>query len=496
MSPSVKPFNEAKYKALMDGLECSEIRFNEIHNWNPIFRIDAEFYNKRAITIDTQIRKMSHLCLNKEDVVSGPFGSTLKSASYLSEGPVPFIRIENIKGGFYVNTLNIMYISEKDNNRIKNSALRVDDIVLSKVGNSIGYFARIDKRIPYCNISENNIGIKLEKYQESFKHYLVAYLNCSLAQKLVARRTSGNAQPKLNVGDMCLIPIPTFSDAFYKVISNLIIDSENLIAASQEKYRYAEKMLASTIDMVDRSSTKIITSLKSLSESFLTSGRLDAEYYQPKYDELFTSLKKHTTQLLGGKDGIVIIKKSIEPGSDSYCDEGIPFVRVSDVTKYGISEPSIKLPRNIVAEPNKLYPKRNTILFSKDGSVGIAYKMEKDTEVITSGALLHLTVKNPLEILPDYLTLVLNSPIVQLQAERDSNGAIIQHWKPSDIENVIIPILDIETQQEIASKVQDSFALRRKSEQLLENAKQAVELAIGLGEEKAMEWLKCKNAEV
>lgn len=496
MSPSVKPFNEAKYKVLMDGLECSEIRFNKIHNWNPIFRIDAEFYNKRAITIDTQIRKMPHLCLNKEDVVSGPFGSTLKSASYLAEGPIPFIRIENIKGGFYVDTLNIMYISEEDNNRIKNSALRLDDIVLSKVGNSIGYFARIDKRTPYCNISENNIGIKLETYQESFKHYLVAYLNCSLAQKLVARRTSGNAQPKLNVGDMCLIPIPTFSDAFYKVISNLIIDSENLIAASQEKYRYAEKMLASTIDMVDRSSTKIIMSLKSLSESFLTSGRLDAEYYQPKYDELFTSLKKHTTQLLGGKDGIVIIKKSIEPGSDSYCDEGIPFVRVSDVTKYGISEPSIKLPRNIVAEPNKLYPKRNTILFSKDGSVGIAYKMEKDTEVITSGALLHLTVKNPLEVLPDYLTLVLNSPIVQLQAERDSNGAIIKHWKPSDIENVIIPILDIEIQQEIASKVQDSFALRRKSEQLLENAKQAVELAIGLGEEKAMEWLKCKNAEV
>lgn len=37
MSPSVKPFNEAKYKALMDGLECSEIRFNKIHNWNPIY---------------------------------------------------------------------------------------------------------------------------------------------------------------------------------------------------------------------------------------------------------------------------------------------------------------------------------------------------------------------------------------------------------------------------------------------------------------------------
>ena len=60
-------------------------------------------------------------------------------------------------------------------------------------------------------------------------------------------------------------------------------------------------------------------------------------------------------------------------------------------------------------------------------------------EVITSGALLHLTIKNPDEILPDYLTMVLNSPIVQLQAERDTNGAIIQHWKPSEIEKVVIP---------------------------------------------------------
>lgn len=112
--------------------------------------------------------------------------------------------------------------------------------------------------------------------------------------------------------------------------------------------------------------------------------------------------------------------------------------------------------------------------------------------VITSGALLHLTVRNKAEVLPDYLTLVLNSPIVQLQAERDSNGAIIQHWKPSEIENVIIPVLDMDIQKEIATKVQESFALRKQSKQLLEYAKQAVEMAIEQGEDVAMEWLKDK----
>ena len=54
-----------------------------------------------------------------------------------------------------------------------------------------------------------------------------------------------------------------------------------------------------------------------------------------------------------------------------------------------------------------------------------------------------------------------------MQAERDSNGAIIQHWKPSEIENVIIPVLDMDKQRELAEMVQKSFALRRQSKQLL-----------------------------
>ena len=37
--------------------------------------------------------------------------------------------------------------------------------------------------------------------------------------------------------------------------------------------------------------------------------------------------------------------------------------------------------------------------------------MEEDIEAVTSGALLHFRVKNSAEILPDYLTFVLDSDI-------------------------------------------------------------------------------------
>lgn len=124
-----------------------------------------------------------------------------------------------------------------------------------------------------------------------------------------------------------------------------------------------------------------------------------------------------------------------------------------------------------------------------------AYKLERDEDIVTSGALLHLTVRNTSEILPDYLTLVLNSTAVQMQAERDSNGAVIQHWKPSEIENVIVPVLDIDKQKELSEMVQKSFALRHQSKQLLEYAKQAVEMAIEQGEDTALAWLKERTGE-
>ena len=85
---------------------------------------------------------------------------------------------------------------------------------------------------------------------------------------------------------------------------------------------------------------------------------------------------------------------------------------------------------------------------------------------------------------------VLNSQIVQLQAERDCNGAIIQHWKPSDIENVRIPVLDMDKQKEISDKVQESFRLRKEAKQLLDNAIKAVEMAIETDEETALLWLE------
>lgn len=364
--------------------------------------------------------------------------------------------------------------------------LKQNDLIITKVGSPC--FTSIVLDYDEIALSRTVLGIRDIKPDVN-PYYLMVFLRSKYGFGQLYRQRELTIQYQLTLPRVKSIDIFIASPHLQKEIHNCCIQYLEYIRKSILLYRESKNRVVRELFSESEISKNNI-SIKSIAESFNISGRLDAEYYQPKYDELFAMLSKHKSKNLGGKDGLVSIKKSIEPGSEAYREEGVPFVRVSDIDKFEITSPEIKLPQDIVPNIEILYPKKDTILLSKDGSVGIAHKIQEDLDVVTSGALLHLTVKNINEVLPDYLTLVLNSPIVQLQAERDCNGAIIQHWKPADIEKVVIPILDMEKQIEIADKVQESFRLRKKSKELLDIAVKAVEMAIETDEETAITWLK------
>jgi type I restriction enzyme S subunit len=475
---------------LLEGLEIRILSLKSVSENNRTFRIDSGYFGKYSYRIDSFIKSKTHFFLGEKEVVSGPFGSTLKSHSYLTEG-IPFVRIENIRGGFDIDKSQIVYISEDNNQLLQNSQLFTDDLVLSKVGNSIGYYARVDEEIGQCNISENNLGIKLQNYERSLRHYILTFFNCKYGSVLTLRRISGNAQPKLNVFDISEIPIPVFSSAFYKLISNLIVVSKNKIDSSKNKYYDAENILLNSVQILNFQFSKDPINVKNLSESFGKSKRLDAEYYLKKYEEVVSKIVNQKHDIL---INIVEISKSIEPGSTHYSeDKGLPFYRVSDYNKFGLSKPDKELTTSFVEDNKdliaKLKPKKGTILFSKDGSVGTAYLLRQDLNGITSGAILHLKVKNSKEILPEYLTLALNSKLVQMQAERDAGGSIILHWRKEEIEQVVVPIIDFKKQEQIAELVEESFKLKTESERLLEVAKKAVEIAIETDEQTATKFI-------
>ena len=466
----------------MDGLECSEINRSELER---TLRIDSEFYSKSAIKVSDMLQSRSHDLLTTFVNVSD--GNHMGISDYFIDEGVPYYRGQDA-GAFFIENSNPICIDEKTFELpvMKRSHLKKGDVILSIVG-TIGSLSLVySDKSATCSCKLAILRPKEGKNAE----LLATFLRGKYGQAQITRFTRGAVQKGLILEDMDQLVVPVFGDGIVEAIRNAVQSAYQIQEKANNCYREAQRTLVNSVGSISVPAESV--SVRNISTSFYTTGRLDAEYYQPKYDALFTALSAIKTKKLGGAHGIVNIEKSIEPGSEVYVEDGIPFVRVSDVSKFEISEPEVKLRNDILPNPEVLFPQKDTILLSKDGSVGIAYKTESTMPVITSGALLHLTVRNKAEVLPDYLTLVLNSPIVQLQAERDSNGAIIQHWKPSEIENVIIPVLDMDIQKEIATKVQESFALRKQSKQLLEYAKHAVEMAIEQGEDVAMEWLKDK----
>lgn len=471
----------------MDGLEYSEILFSQIDLGD---RFDSDYYTKNYLHISDQMSKVSTEKLGK--LATAVASAFYPAATQLySEGDTAFARCVDCVS-YPVITKDqdskfekIPYTFGKKNKGI--SFIKTEDIIITKVGTPCYASILTD----YDEIALSRTVMGLTGIHGIDPYYLMVFLRCKYGFEQLFRQRELTIQYQLTLPRVKAVDVFLADDKLQKAVNRLCGKSREIQKNSNEAYQFAEQTLMEIVKCPDFS-TFGTHSIKSINESFTLSGRLDAEYYQPKYDALFETLSRFKCAKLGGANGLVNITKSIEPGSEAYVEEGIPFVRVSDVSRFELSEPEIKLRSDILPNPEVLFPQKDTILLSKDGSVGIAYKVETPMSVITSGALLHLKIRDKSTILPDYLTLVLNSPIVQLQAERDSNGAIIQHWKPSEIENVIIPILEMNIQKEIAAKVQESFTLRKQSKQLLEYAKQAVEIAIEQGEGVALKWLKDK----
>ena len=156
------------------------------------------------------------------------------------------------------------------------------------------------------------------------------------------------------------------------------------------------------------------------------------------------------------------------------------FGRVSDFSINGVEKTGKKISEGLYQELKKDYqPKRNDILFTKDGTIGLSYVVKEEFEVILSGAFLRLSLKDKYQSFEkECLSLIFNSIISKMQVEKLSGGAIIAHLKPSDFEKFKIPLIKLQIQKQIAKKIQKSHKLRKESKELLEEAKRKVEKEI------------------
>ena len=476
-------------------MQCSIITFKELLIDNDIFRFDADYFRPKSYTLYKNIKNKRYTRIKNSFRVT-----KLAGFEYTK-----YFTFQNMNSDSFYTVLTSKNIQNEDlilNDFLKidkkisdeflgRSKLQKNDIVLSYTGEY-----RRSLVLEEDNLQLGpNICLLRAKNNNINPFYLSTFLNSEAGQLLLEREKTLSAQPTVAMSRIREIPVPLFSENFQNLVKKIIVVTKLNRKESNEFYSQAEQLLLSELELLNWKPKQELAFIKNFSAT-QQAERFDAEYFQPKYEEIMESVRKY-------KDGfdelgnLVQIKKSIEPGSEAYQENGIPFVRVSNLSKFELSDNNQQFISEKLYDELKIYqPKKDEILLSKDATPGIAYYLnEEPKQMIVSGGILRLKILSQ-KILPEYLTLALNSVIVQKQIERDVGGSVINHWRPDQVKLTIIPILENAKQKEIKELIEQSFFYRKQSKSLLEIAKRGVEIAIEKSEEEAEQWINYNLTEL
>ncbi len=431
-------------------------------------RLDAEYYQPEYLENEKLLNRIGFSLI--EDTGSVVYGTTPEGAAFVEKG-IPFIRSQNFSN-LTVDDLDIVYASEEFHKRNKKSTAKPGDILFAAVGATIGELAVIQKSINEANINQNIAKVRINK---EFNPYFVGLFFASkIGQLQISRLVTGNAQAYLNSLQIKELKIPKVQLNKQKEISDYFIEIERELGCSKSLYSQAEDLLLQELGLNDFKGQDDLTFIVNLSDIKLAN-RMDADYFQPKYNAAIARIKKYNLKPLGE---LVTMKKGFEPGSDEYQEEGKVFLRVSNISRFGFTDKDQKYLSNELYQQLKggFDPKTGDILLTKDATPGIAYVLKEVVEGIIASGIMRLKIKDDIDA--EYLALCINSLVCQMQVERDAGGSIIVHWKPEQIKNLLIPILPKSTQQKIADLVRKSHEARKKVKELLEKSKKEIERII------------------
>ena len=141
-----------------------------------------------------------------------------------------------------------------------------------------------------------------------------------------------------------------------------------------------------------------------------------------------------------------------------YVEAGIPFISVKDVSSGILDFSNCKFITDI--EHKELYkrcnPEYGDILLTKVGTTGIPIIVNTTDEfsLFVSVALLKF---NQNLMNNEYLVHLINSPLVQKQAEENTRGVGNKNWVMRDISNTLIVIPPLKEQYRIVEKLRNTF---------------------------------------
>ncbi|WP_163533361.1 restriction endonuclease subunit S [Helicobacter suis] len=456
-------------------LEVSVLKLSEVKRNSTTFRLDSEPFKRSNLYIKDNL---NYIELSEIAIINP---SKVEIAKLPKSMRVTFLSMQNLGSGA---------INEKQSGTIKDfekgyTYFAENDILIAKITPCMEHGKcaiafNLNNKIGFGSTEFNVFRIKDNRFLTAF---VFCYLNREDIRKIATKHMVGTSgRQRVPTSFYKTLKIPLLPLSFQEQIETLVKRAHACLEQSKALYKNAQDLLSSQLGLDSKGLINNLSNsnhtIKTLKESFLKTGRLDAEYYQEKYERIEALIKNYP-----GGWGVIRSyfwhnKESCPLKHSRYF-----YIEISDIAVGSGAICYHSLDKAELPDNAKILARHGDLLVSKvrpnRGAVAIINHTAPN--IIVSGAFVVLREIGGFR--KEVLQVLLRLPLYKKYLLKWNVGTSYPVIKDKDILDLPIPKIPQNIQEHIAKYLQKSFVLRQQASKELEKAKVEVERACAGGGE-------------
>lgn len=353
----------------------------EIFTTNPISLSPASFYPRNYTPIFLLLKNDMKNNPTLRDYVSDDVKGGSTPPLYFFDtkgGGIPFIKTSAVTR-HYINVNDLHTINTVVHaTSLKRSITKPYDVIYTMTGKFMGKAAMCPPTIKEMNMSQNSVVLHTNTREEAA--FLTIYLNSPVNRIQVRGIYSITKQKFMNQSKISALKVIPY-DVKYEFLIRKYLHAFDLYYMCIERIKNIISAFNNDHDLsfTDEAQYGFTVSSRALDKRMLTANfyRADAK------NTIEEVIQEKRCSLLSDEE----VCKGDEIGSANYAEDGIPFIKTSDIINFDIDyEPDCFCPEYFVTQLGQNI-KKGDIIFSKDGKPGEVAIMGEDSKVVISSGL-------------------------------------------------------------------------------------------------------------
>lgn len=449
------------------------VTFSEIKR-HKIWRLEAEYYCHKS-QIDSSF-------VTGEDAVDFVQYGTSEELNEIGNG-YPILRLNEYDGMFIKRPEK--FCDKINAETYGNLILKKGDVLICRTNGNpklVGKSALVPKDYDYAFASYLFRVRPKRKIINSAT--LVVYLNCRVGRAQIEKNLMISNQSNFSPAKFRDIQIPVLAPTIQSMIEEIVYAAYKKQESANAIYIEAENALIAELGFLSWKPRHRLSFIKNFS-SAQSSNRLDAEYFQPMYEDVVHRIKQYKKGYKPLGEIVRIKDKNFQPKDD----ELYQYIELANISTNGningfIEAQGKELPTRARRKVNS----GDVIVSTIEGSLSSIALIADDLDnaLCSTG---FFVIKSD-GINSQTLLVLLKSVVGQLQLKKGCSGTILAAISDDEFKRIILPELSLSIQENIKNKISKMYATKALSKNLLRIAKQGVEMAIEKTEKKAQDWIE------